>query len=335
MATMKDVAERAGVSVATVSRVINQTGYVSEDLRQRVANAMKALNYQPSALARSLRRRETHTVGVLIPQIDQPFFGALAFAVEKTLFASGYHSLMCSAEESLEKEAAYIQMFIQQRVDGVILVPTGQAATSVKHLIDHGVPAVLVDRDLHGVNINRVLCDNRQGAYQAMRHLLELGHRRIGIIGAPAYSEPMIHRANGIRQALADFGLSEDPQLMVSGTLQQFEMGYRAANELLDKFPPPTAVFALTDVVAVGVIHAAAEHGLVLPRDLSIVGFDDIPLASFIIPELTTVAQPIYEMGEIATRMLLRHIETPEAEIETIAMPTTLIVRKSTAAPRM
>ncbi len=333
MATIKEVADHAGVSVATVSRVVNKTGYVSLDLQERVQDAMRTLNYRPSALARSLRRQETQTIGVLVPQLDQPFFSALVFAVEKTLFSSDYRALICSAEERRDKEDAYIEMLMRQRVDGVILVPTGQSTDNVRRLLDEGVPVVLVDRDIPNLAINRVLCDNYQGGVMAIDHLLALGHRRISVIGGPEYSEAIIDRMNGARAALASAGIALDPSLFVTGSMPQFEMGYTAGLKVLDRPDRPTAIFAFNDVMAIGVMHAAAELGLRLPDDLSVVGFDDIPIAAYSIPELTTVAQPIYAMGETAADLLIRHVRDTDALVESVKLETRLIVRKSTAPP--
>ncbi len=333
MTTIREVAEHAGVSVATVSRVINKTGVVSPALQERVLRAMQELNYQPSALARSLRRQETHTVGVLVPQLDHPFFGALSFAIEKTLAANDYYTFICSAEESRDKEDAYINMLLRQRVDGVILVPTGHSTENVQQLVERRIPVVLVDRDLPDLEINRVLSNNFQGGYDGARHLLELGHRCIGVIGGPAHSDPIMHRIRGIRKAVADFGVETEPIIQGDDILQQFEMGYTAARELLLQTPRPTAIFALTDVIAVGALHAAAEFGLTPGQDLSLVGFDDIPLASYVIPALTTVAQPIYSMGQTAAQLLLNHIANPDMPIETVVLETKLIIRDSTAPP--
>lgn len=333
MATMKQVANRAEVSVATVSRVINKTGYVSPDLEERVRDAMRTLKYQPSALARSLRRQETQTIGLLVPQLDQPFFSALAFAVEKALFANDYRTLICSAEEEQTKENAYVEMLLRQRVDGVIIVPTGRSVQGLRQFIESNVPVVLVDRDLPLLQVNKILCDNRKGAYEGMRHLLELGHTRIGIIGAPTYSEVTIQRLEGVRQALADYNVQIDPERMIVGTLQQFEMGYSSGLQLLKQRIMPTAIFALTDVIAVGVLHAAAEMKLRVPDDLSVVGYDDIPLAAYSVPALTTVAQPIYGMGEAATRLILDRLQNNDRAPQTLTFDCHLVVRQSTAAP--
>jgi LacI family transcriptional regulator len=331
MATMKEVAENAEVSIATVSRVINDSGYVSPDLEERVREAMESLNYQPSSLARSLRRKETLTIGVLIPQLDHPFFSTLCFAIEKSLFAKGYRALICSAEEDRDKEHAYIEMLVRQRVDGVIIVPTGHSIENIRMLLSQRVPIIMVDRDMPEVDVSKVLTDNRHGGYVGTRYLLEQGHRNIGVIGTPSYSEPMHDRIRGVRAALNEYNIDARPDLMVTGTVQQFEMGYNTTRQFFQQPDPPSAIFALTDVIAIGVMHAAARAGLKLPGDLSIMGFDDIPMASYVIPTLTTVAQPIYEMGETAAELMLRHIQQ-KIPAETRNLKTTLHTRESTAS---
>jgi LacI family transcriptional regulator len=329
LTTIREVAEYAEVSVATVSRVVNNVGYVSEDLRMRVEEAMKALHYQPNTLARSLRRQETRTIGVLIPQTDHPFFSALAYAIETALFAEDYRMLLCSAQEDGAKEAAYAEILMRQRVDGVIVVPIGQETPVFEQFQRRDIPMVLVDRDIPGLTASRVLVDNFRGGYAGMKHLLDLGHHNVRVIGAPAYSRAMQQRMEGARQAMADAGIQPDGELWLAGTLQQYEMGYQTAFDLLQTTPRPTAIFALTDVTAVGVMHAAARLGLRLPQDVSVIGFDDIPLAGFMIPSLTTVAQPIYPMGEHAARLLLHHLADPSYPTETIMLDTRLVVRDS------
>jgi LacI family transcriptional regulator len=333
VATIKEVAQHAGVSVATVSRVVNKSGYVSASLEERVRAAMRDLNYKPSALARSLRRQVTQTIGVLVPQLDQPFFSALAFAVEKTLFDKDYRALVCSSEESREKEGAYIDILLRQRVDGVVLAPTGHDTENIHRLIDGGVPVVIVDRNLPHLPVNRVLTTNYEGALSGARYLIELGHRRIAVIGGAPHSEAMNHRLEGARQALISAGCPAADDMIVINRLPEFEDSCRAAQKLLARPPEerPTAIFALNDVMAMGVYHAAAELKLALPDDLSIIGFDDIPAARYIVPSLTTVAQPIYRMGEAAALTLIRHIQDDSLPLETIQLETRLIVRDSTA----
>jgi LacI family transcriptional regulator len=333
MSTMKRVAECAGVSIATVSRVINRNGYVAPYLQKRVLVAMESLHYQPSALARGLRRRETQTVGVLVPQLAQPFFSSLGYAIEKTLFAHQYRAFLCSAEEDQKKESAYIDMLLRQRADGIILVPTGQSLANVERLLRVKVPVVLVDRDLPVLNIDRILSDNFGGAYEVCRHLIELGHRRIGVIGSPQYSESMARRLAGVKKALDDSAIELDDQLLVMGVTEQFELGFSATRHFLRLAKPPTAVIALTDVIAVGALHAAWKTGLALPQHLSVTGFDDVALASYTLPELTTVAQPVLEMGEQAVQRLLERIRNPALEARRTVLPTRLVIRSSTARP--
>jgi LacI family transcriptional regulator len=335
MATMKDVADYADVSVATVSRVINKTGFVSQDLEVRVHEAMRHLKYQPSALARSLRRQQTQLIGVLIPQLDHPFFSRLAFAIERSLFPHDYHTFICSAEEDPSKELAYTEIMLRQRVDGVLIVPIGQSAESVHMMLEKNIPVVLIDRDLPELAVNRVLVDNDRGGYNGMKYLLELGHRSIGVIGTPVYSRSMTQRMDGAKRAMAEYHLDTGTALMGTGSFDYFQMGYHHTKRLLKSDNPPTAIFALIDITAIGAMHAAAELGFKVPDDLSIMGYDDIPLASFSVPTLTSVQQPIYEMGEVATRLLLTHIQDRVHPVETIVLDTQLSIRQSTATLRV
>lgn len=329
MATMREVAARAHVSVATVSRVINKTGYVSPDLEERVFDAMRALHYQPSALARSLRRQETRTIGLLIPQLDLPFFSTLAYSIERILFDEDYRVLICSSEEDPEREKAYSQMLMRQRVDGVILAPTGHSPQSLRNFIESKVPVVLVDRDVPEPAASKVLVNNVNGGYAGMKYLLENGHRRIGLVGAPTHSNAIRQRIEGAYKALNEFRVHKHFERLALNTDRQFNFGYQAAFDMLQGDDRPTAIFALTDVAAVGVMHAAARLNLKIPDHLSVMGFDNIPLSEFIIPELSTVAQPIREMGEIAAHEILNSLDRREPRPETFMLETSLVIRQS------
>lgn len=333
MTNIRQVAERANVSVATVSRVINGSGYVSPELQERVFTAMRELNYELNAAARSLRSQETRIVGVLVPQLDHPFFSALSYAIERTFAKHGYNIFICSAEEDSNKEKDYTLMMLRQRVDGVIIGPTGYSEANLKKLLEQDIPVVLVDRDFPELEVNRVVTNNFKGGYDGARHLFELGHRHIGVIGAHEYSGARAQRTNGLLQAFADFAPDNHPTLMLSSQLHQFEQGYDNTKQLLQQNPDLTAIFALTDVLAVGALRAANEIGLRVPQDISIIGFDDIALASFVVPQLTTVAQPIYSIGETAARILLRHMVDTGQPAEAVEFDTQLIVRASTAPP--
>ncbi len=333
---MKDVADYAQVSVATVSRVINQNGYVSPKLQAKVRAAMEALNYHPSAPARSLRRQETMTIGVLVPQINHMFFGTLAFAIERTIFNGGYQALICSAEEDRDKEDAYIESLLRQRVDGVILVPTGHSPANIERLMRQNVPVVLLDRTLPGLEeVSRVTSDNEIGGYLGARHLLELGHRRIGLIGTSNHSTPMIQRLAGVNRAFAEFGLEYDTGVLVASTLYQYSAGYEATRGFFDSPQPPTAVFSFTDVMALGVLRAAAEMGLRVPGDLSVMGYDGLEMTAYSSPKLTTISQPVYAMGEAAAQCLLKQMRGELLEPQTIIFPAELVIRESTAPPEV
>ncbi|PJF35089.1 MAG: LacI family transcriptional regulator [Candidatus Thermofonsia Clade 1 bacterium] len=333
MATIKDIAQLAGVSLATVSRVLNNTGKVSPALRAQVLAAVETLNYQPNAPARSLRRRETRLIGVLIPQLNHPFFGTLAYSIERFLFAEGFRILVCSAEEDAEREAEYTQLLVRQRVDGAIVAPTGLDLKWSAHFAHANIPIVLIDRNLPEVVASRVMVDNWQGGYQGALHLIELGHRHIGIISASRHSQAMQDRLQGALQALHDHDVAYEVYQPSAETLQQYDLGFHAALSLLAHQPTLSALFALTDVTAIGAMHAAVSQGLSIPEQLSILGFDGIELGAYLIPALTTIAQPIEQLGCKAAEILLKSIGRTQTTQEHLILPTQLLKRASTSAP--
>jgi len=311
--------------------VLNGKGRVNQELQERVMAAIDRLGYRPNAIAQGLRRSATRSVGVLMPRINEPFFGALAFAIERTLFASGYRGLLCSTEEKPDKERAYVDMLLTQQVDAFIYFPsiTG-SADNVCEIAGRGIPMVLIERAISGCEVSRVLISNFQGGYDGARHLVELGHTHIGVICANLESMP-VERLSGVQRAFAEARVQHDVRIMSRES--DFQTGYEAALDMLDRSSRPTAIFALTDSIAIGTLHAAAHLGIRVPQELSVMGFDNISLASFAIPPLTTVAQPIDEIGESAVSILLHHLQDPEAPPETIMLNTHLIVRQSTARP--
>ena len=332
--TMKEVAKAANTSVATVSRVINGNRSVSPDLEERVRKAMKELNYHPSSFARAFKMNETRLIGILIPLLDHPFYGRLATAIEQELFANNYRAIICNSEEDEERESAYLEVLLRQRVDGIIINSAAQNTDYVFELEQLAIPYLLIDRNLEHATHNKVFCDNSQGGYQGMRYLLDLGHRRIGIVAAPTHTEPIIRRIEGAKRALDEVGVVGDDTLISTADTQLFDVGYEAGKYLLSLDNPPTAIFALTDVTAVGVIHAISELGLSIPDDVSVLGYDDVPIASYMVPPLSTVAQPIVEMGKKAVQLLLKSIQNPESVPEKAVLKTKLIERKSTAPPK-
>lgn len=333
IATMRDVAERAGVSVTTVSHVINETRPVSDELRRRVLASMDDLGYQPNRLARSLRRGQTHTIGMIIPDSANPFFAEMARGVEDTSFKNGYSVILCNSDGDLNKELLYTNVLTEKRVDGILFVAAGLSTDRIRDLQTHRTPLVVVDRDLPDAAVDSVLTDNAQGGWLAARHLIDLGHRRIACITGPSDVTPSADRVTGYRQAMMKGGIPVDQSLIVKGDFQ-YDSAYRASSQLLQIKDPPTAIFACNDLMAVAVMSAALALGRQVPGDLSVVGFDDVRLAAFANPPLTTIAQPKYEMGVVAATMLLERMRDLEMPAHRRVFETNLVTRKSTAPPR-
>ncbi|MFN8472430.1 MAG: LacI family DNA-binding transcriptional regulator [Anaerolineae bacterium] len=328
MPTIVDVARRAGVSPTTVSHVINQTRYVSPSVAERVRQAMAELRYQPHGVARSLRRRRTHSLGMIIPDASSPFFAEVARGAETCAFSLGYTVILCNSDGDLVKEQAYIDVLIEKRVDGIVFVAAGESHEHIMGLLDQEIQVVVVDREMAGLTVDRVLVDNYNGGRQAVEHLIHHGHRRIACLAGPHELAPSAERVRGYRQALADAHIRFDPQLLVYGDFHT-DSGYIAAAELLELPDRPTAIFACNDLMAIGVMAAVQEAGLRIPRNMAVVGFDDIALASYSIPRLTTVAQPSQKMGELSAQLLVARIENPNRAPERHLLPTRLVVRES------
>ena len=328
MPTIKDVAHRAGVSTATVSRVINETRFVSEELRARVYRAMEELNYRPNAIARSLRRRETRNIALIVPDVAYPFLAEVVKGVEDTSFELGYSAILCASSDSTERETACVRLLLEKQVDGVVFISVGEGLGHIHTLIKRGVPVVVCDQDPPDVEVDTVVADNGGSGYQATDHLIRLGHRRIGCIAGPAGLFVSDGRLDGHRRALQAHGLPWQEPLVVRGDFR-CRGGYEAMGELLALDDPPTAVFACNDLMAMGAICAASKDRLGIPQDIAIVGCDDIALAAFTNPSLTTVVHPKHEMGAVAVRMLVRRIEDSDGPPDRRVLPTELVVRDS------
>jgi len=326
---MRDVAERAGVSVTTVSHVINETRPVSDELRERVLAAVDELGYQPNVLARSLRRGETHTIGMIVPDSANPFFAEVARGVEDTSFEQGYNVILCNSDGDLDKELLYANVLAEKQVDGILFVAAGVSTEHIHGLQRRRMPLVVVDREIPDAAVDSVLTDNAHGGRLATRHLLELGHRRIGCVTGPSDVTPSAERVTGYRWALDKDGIPVDEALVVKGDFQ-YKSGYQAAYQLLAMNDPPTAIFACNDLMAVGATRAAIELGWQVPTDLSVVGFDDVRLASFANPPLTTIVQPKYEMGVVAATMLLERLRDLDMPPRRRVLDTSLLIRQST-----
>jgi LacI family transcriptional regulator len=332
MTTIKDVAEMAQVSVATVSRVINQTGYVSPELDVRVRQAVENLNYSPNNIAKNLRRSNSPMLGVLIPDNNNPFFAEITKGIEDVCFDKGYNVVVCNSDEKSDKAASYLETLYRQRVAGFIVVAPGHITDQLQRLLNHKVPVALADRPLADLAADTVIADHYDGAKQAIEHLIGLGHRRIGLIAGRRELETTRLRWKGVQDALHGAGLSlQDRFIFEEGDFQPGS-GYKGAADLLNQRTPPTAIFAFNDLMAFGVLYYASQHGIVVPTQLSVVGFDDTMLASFVPPGLTTVAQPKYELGQTVARVLLNRIRGEKKPPIYHILPTQLVIRGSTAA---
>jgi LacI family transcriptional regulator len=333
MSTISDVARRAGVSAMTVSRVINNSGYISPETRERVEKAIADLGYVPNALARSLRFKQTKTLALVLTDITNPFFTTLARGVEDAASQQGFSVIFCNTDESESKEAEYLNVVLQKQVDGLLLVPACCSGDSITFLQERKVPVVVLDRRVTDVKVDVVRCDSEEGAYRLTRHLLDLGHTRIAILSGPPSASTATDRVGGYRRALAEAGLESYAELVYRGGFTQAS-GYQMALQALAVVPRPTALFAANNFIASGAFRAVREAGLRVPEDISIVSFDDLPTASDMGPFLTVAAQPAYEMGRKATEILLTRLagEGP-AEPQEIVLPTEIIVRESSAPP--
>ena len=331
MATIRDVAALAGVSTTTVSHVINNSRFVSPEVRERVYQAMEELRYQPNALARSLRQGKTNTIGLLSPNSANPYFAEIGRAVEDAAFTSRYSVIICNTEGKQEKESFYLDVLSKKRVDGIILVGISQTNETLDRLLAKGVPVVLVDREIPDLDVDLVLTDNKHAGYLATRHLIEQGHTRIACVTGPAHVHPSSRRVVGYQEALQEAGLPLQEEYVLPGDFSA-QSGWEATRTLLALPQPPSAIFLCNDLMAIGGLRAAAEAGFAVPQDLAIMGFDDIELASFTNPTLSSISQPKAEMGAIAVQMLLEQIEGKRSEPRQEILQPALIVRRSTVA---
>jgi LacI family transcriptional regulator len=331
VATIRTVADLAGVSTATVSHVINDTRAVSAPITARVLDAMQQLHYHPDVVARSLRRRETLTLGLLVPSVELPFFAVVARDVEAAASDLGYSVILCNSGWSLDRERQYINNLLARRVDGLLCISMDMTAEHIAPLLRRNTPVVLFDEGtMPGIELDAVEIDNFRGAYDATVHLLELGHRRIGCVTGIGNSPLNDARIHGYRQALGQTGIAFDPDLLYEGDYSA-QSGLAHGRALLGSLAPPTAVFAFNDLMAMGVMQAAHERGMRIPIDLAVIGFDGLPMTAFTSPPLSTVEQPVPAMSVAAIAMLLDRIRgTAPTEPRVQTFRATLVARAST-----
>ncbi|GJG87519.1 LacI family transcriptional regulator [Gemmatimonadetes bacterium T265] len=335
MVGLKDVALRAGVSVSTVSRVLTGSPLVNAETRERVQRAMDALEYRPSRVARRLRgdRGEASLIGLIVSDIRNPFFAEIARGVERVAQAHGHMVFVGNSDEDEAVERRYLEMMRAERVDGIILPASSDNASNVVELARGGLPVVCVDRRLPRATLDTVVADNFDGAYDAVSHLLQIGHRRIGFVGGRAQLSTTHERRAGYLRALADAGIAVDDGLVRAGDSRQAG-GRQGARELLELPQPPTALLVGNNLMTLGALEAIYALGLRIPDDVAVVGYDDMPWAVAFNPPLTAVRQPGQELGRRAAELLLARIADPSRSTTTITLKPELIVRQSCGVGR-
>ncbi len=340
---MSDIATTVGVAPMTVSRVINQNGYVSEDVRSRVLSVAKQMNYRRNGLARSLKRQRTDTIGLVLGDISNPYSTELARAVREAATAKNYNLFICISEHSAQEDIAAFESLTSHSVDGLIVATRANDSGDeyLKSIVENNVPVVAIGRDFFHEQIDYISADNLHGGFEATQHLIDLGHRRIGFIGATLENEAKLKRLQGYLNALEEHGIEIDERLVtgcrevrtgVPGYSTE-KIGYEGMKRLLSLPNRPTAIFARNDFTAIGAMTAVKETGLQIPQDVAIIGFDDIPLAVHMSPSLSTVRQPMRLQGQIAAELLLRRIESDvDLSREEKILNCELIIRESTVS---
>ncbi|MBM4338756.1 MAG: LacI family transcriptional regulator [Deltaproteobacteria bacterium] len=330
MSTIKDVAKQVGVSTATVSHVINKTRFVSGEITERVLQVIRDLNYQPNAIARSLVKRKTHTIGIIISDILNPFYTAIVRGIEDVTYKSGYNVMLCNTDEDVEKEVLYIQVLLEKRIDGLVLSSAFQNGIHPLASQLKKIPLVSIVRKIKGVTSDGVFGDNAGGAYQAIEHFIQLGHRRVGIISGPLGLSSGAERLEGYKKALADHQIPIEEHWIKLGDFKK-ESGYSLTKKLFQEKHLFTALFVVNNQMTIGALNALTELGVRIPEDLSLISFDDMEWYSLINPSLTTIEQSPYLLGKTAGEMLLQKINHKRRNSKKVVIPSRLIIRNSTA----
>ncbi|EMC3731497.1 substrate-binding domain-containing protein [Vibrio cholerae] len=329
MATMKDIARLAGVSTSTVSHVINKSRFVSDEIAERVNNAAQQLNYAPSALARSLKMNRTKTIGMLVTTSTNPFFGEVVKGVERSCYHQGYNLILCNTEGDNQRMKASINTLLQKRVDGLLLMCStleGERLDVFDRYPD--IPIVVMDWGPILFASDKIQDNSLQGGYMAAKHLIECGHKEIGCITGPLIRHQAQMRYEGYKRALAEAGIAINPDWIVESDFE-CEGGYQAFEKLYERGKLPSSLFVCNDMMAMGVIQAASQRGLRVPDDLSLIGYDDVHIAKFMTPALTTIHQPKYRLGKAAVDTLLYRLENPDTTAQVVQLEPTLVVRSS------
>lgn len=328
MATIRDVAKEAGVSVATVSRVLNKKGYVTQETERQVLQAVEKLGYKPNAIARSLSIRKSNIIALIVPAINNPFFPDLARAVEDVAQAKGYKVFLCNTDDRRDRLVDYLDSLRDSFIDGMIIDSQNLTEGDLEELNNNGIPVITIDRTLSNQSFSSISVNNRHGGQLATDHLIHVGCERIGHLRGPENVVTANHRLWGYRDKVKacewfDQSWVAQGDFTVKG-------GYQGMKELFQRHPDIDGVFASNDLMAIGALKAAYEWGRKVPDDLAIVGFDGIDMTELTVPRITTVQQPIYRMGELAMEELFRIMQDPKTEARKIELDVKLVEREST-----
>jgi LacI family transcriptional regulator len=330
MPTIRDVAKLAGVAPITVSRVINNSGYISQATREKVEAAIDELGYVPNMLGPSLRFKQTMTLAMVVTDITNPFWTTVTRGVEDVAQANGYSTILCNTDESEDKQDQYLQMLLRRRIDGILLVPTSTSPDPIQSIQKQGIPVVVIDRKISDlVEVDVVRTDSEQGAYQLTQHLISLGHRHIIVLAGPQKVSTTVDRVAGFSRAFAENDLELCDAHVLWGNFSQ-ESGYEMTKDALTQHPKPTAIFASNNFLALGAMRALQEQELKIPDDIAVVTFDDIPQVFNINPSITAANQPAREIGKQAAQLLLERIKGEhDRPCQEILLPIDLIIRSS------
>jgi LacI family transcriptional regulator, fructose operon transcriptional repressor len=331
MASIKDVAESAGVSTATVSRVLSNGLHVRPEVRKRVLAAVERLGYRPNLVARSLRSQQSSTIGLIVSDIRNPFFTSISRAVEDVAYEQGFSVFLCNTDENPEKEAIYLNLQRDENVAGAIFSPTRQTLASFS-AANLSFPLVVIDRSIPNSDVDVVVLDNVDSAYRLTTHLIENGYQRIAALSGEMSTTGHERRA-GYEKALRAHGLAP-PAEQVKSIQPKIEAGYAATLKLLASAEPPDALFTTNSLLGAGALEAIRERNLTIPDDIALVTFDETTWASLVQPPITLIAQPTYEIGKTATELLLQRIADPNRPIRQVILKGQLLVRGSSAPRR-
>ncbi|MGI1691725.1 LacI family DNA-binding transcriptional regulator [Thermoanaerobacter uzonensis] len=326
--TIKDVAKEAGVSIKTVSRVINNQRDVKPETREKVLKIIKEIGYQPNAIARGLRMKKTYSIGVIIGDITNNFYSDIVRGIEDFALSKNYSILLANSDEMLFKEKMYVKVFLEKQVDGMIIVPSVGAKDYLKPILKK-MPLVFVDREIEGLNVPSVTVDNEEGAYELTKHLIiDHGYTKIAYISHTIGVTTSEKRYAGFKKALYEFGITPIEEIIKLNN-KTIEDGFNATQEIIMSGYRPQVIFTSNNLLAVGAMKALKYYSIEVPRDIALVTFDDFKLAEGFRPHLTVVSQPSYEMGKVATNLLFKQIEENAIQNEKVVLPTKLIFRES------